>query len=271
MMTDCESFEIKILVDAIRLKYGYDFSRYAPASLTRRIRGCLADTGLTHISELVPRILHDEAFFLYFLQKLSVNVTEMFRDPLFFLSLRQQIIPRLRKLPFVRIWTVGTSTGEEAYSLAIVLKEEGLYDAALIYATDFNDTVLAAARKGIYSMETIRTSTRNYQQAGGRDSFGTYYHADDNSAILDSSLRTNMVFAHHNLATDSAFGEMDLILCRNVLIYFNRELQDRALELFNESLSPRGFLCLGSRETLDVSAVIQTFAAVDKKHRIFQK
>ena len=268
---DTEDIEIKLLIDAVFLRHGYDFRQYAGASLTRRIKKCLSDSGARTISEMIPKVIHDKAFFSSFLHGLSVNVTEMFRDPLFFLSLRKKVIPYLNTFPFVKIWSVGVSTGEEVYSLAILLKEEGLYEKSLIYATDFNDTVLETARKGIYSAENIQKSTANYQKSGGNKSFGTYYHADYDSVIIDRSLKKNVVFANHNLTADSVFGEMNLILCRNVLIYFNRELQDKVFDLFNTSLRTNGFLCLGSKESIDFSGIADAFSPVVKKHKIFQK
>ncbi|MCP3873231.1 MAG: protein-glutamate O-methyltransferase CheR [Desulfobacteraceae bacterium] len=266
-----EDIEIMALLKAVRLKYGYDFSQYAGASLTRRIKKCLADSGLKYISEMIPLILYRKAFFDTFLNNFTVNVTEMFRDPLFFLSLRKKVVPYLHTYPFIKVWSVGVSTGEEVYSLAILLKEEGLYEKCLIYATDFNDTVLETARKGIYPAENIKKSTQNYQKAGGVNSFGTYYHADYNSVIFDRSIKKNIVFANHNLAIDSVFGEMNLILCRNVLIYFNRDLQERVLRLFDESLCNNGFLSLGSKETLNFSTIADYYTPVVKKHRIYQK
>ncbi len=268
---DTEDTEIKLLLEAVRLRRGYDFREYAGASLSRRVRKCLAETGLNTISDMIPRIIHDKAFFNTFLHNLSVNVTEMFRDPLFFRSLRKKVAPYLKTYPFIKAWSVGVSTGEEVYSLAIVLKEEGLYEKTLIYATDFDDAVLETAKKGIYSAGNIKKSTRNYQESGGRESFGTYYHADYDSVILDRSLKKNIVFANHNLVTDSAFGEMNLVLCRNVLIYFKRELQEKVLQLFQTSLRTHGFLCLGSKESMDFSGVAKSFTPVVQKHRIFQK
>ena len=269
-LTDKEDIEIKILLEAVRLRHGYDFRQYAAASLARRIRKCLSDSGLSRISDMIPLIIHDKDFFQGFLHNLSVNVTQMFRDPNFFLTLRRQIVPYLDTFPFIKIWSVGVASGEEVYSLAIILKEEGVYKKALIYATDFNDTVLNRAQKGIYSADSIQTSTVNYQKAGGKTSFAEYYHADYDSVILDRSLKKNIVFANHNLATDSVFGEMNLILCRNVLIYFNKDLQDRVLELLRASLRPHGFLCLGTRESVEFSRVAHDFEPVDKTQRIFQ-
>lgn len=268
---DTEDIEIALLIEAIRLKYGYDFRQYANASLYRRIQKCLEDSGLRNISDMVPRIVHDREFFKTFLNSLSVNVTEMFRDPTSFQVMREQLVPYLETFPFLKIWSVGVSTGEEVYSLAILLKEEGLYDKSLIYATDFNDTVLETARKGIYSAEDIKKSTRNYQESGGKTSFSKYYHADYNSVILKGSLKENIVFANHNIVTDSVFGEMNLILCRNVLIYFNKELQERAFSLFDASLGNRGFLCLGSKESLQFSSLAGSYDIIDGKQKIYQK
>ncbi len=270
-MMDIEALEIKVLMEAVFLRYGYDFSQYAGASLTRRVRQCLAQSGLKTISEMVPLVIHDRSFFKHFVHTVSVNVTEMFRDPPFFYSLRERIIPLLKSSPFIKVWCVGVATGEEAYSLAILFKEEGLYDKALIYATDFDDAVLNIAQQGIYSAESIQKSTENYQKSGGRTSFGDYYHADYESAIFDRSLKGNVVFANHNLTTDPGFGEMNLILCRNVLIYFNSFLQDRVLELFNESLSSGGHLCLGNKETLAYTGVASAFKPIVPGQRIFKK
>jgi chemotaxis protein methyltransferase CheR len=268
---DNQDIEIKLLIDAIRLKYGYDFRQYSGASLTRRVKKGLAGTDFKNISEMIPQIIHDKAFFNSFLSNLSVNVTKMFRDPLFFLSFREKVVPYLKTFPFIKVWSVGASTGEEVYSLAIVLKEEGLYEKSLIYATDFNDTVLSIAKKGIYSNEDIKKSTLNYQKAGGKNSFASYYHADYDSVIFDRALKKNIVFANHNLVTDSVFGEMNLIFCRNVLIYFNKDLQNKVFNLFSESLCNNGFLCLGSKESISFSDIADSFVPVVKKQRIFQK
>ncbi len=268
---DNEEIEIKILIDAIRLKYGYDFRGYADASLTRRIKKNLSETGFDKISEMIPHILYEKGFFNLFLDNLSVNVTEMFRNPLFFLALRKKVVPYLKTFPFIKIWSAGIATGEEVYSLAILLKEEGLYEKSLIYATDFNDNVLEIAKKGIYSAENIIKSTQNYQEGGGKKSFGSYYHADYDSVILDRSLKKNIVFANHNLVTDGVFGEMHLIFCRNVLIYFNKELQDHVLKLFFDSLCSNGFLCLGSKESINGAGIESLLVSIANKNKIFQK
>ncbi|WP_035246984.1 CheR family methyltransferase [Desulfogranum mediterraneum] len=268
---DNEELEITLLLEAMQSRYGYDFRGYARASLTRRIKKGLAETGLQRISELIPPILYDRDFFNKFVANLSVHVTEMFRDPLFFKALREEVIPYLKTFPFIKIWSAGISTGEEVYSLAIVLKEEGLYEKSRIYATDFSDTVLEKARKGIYPTDLIKKSTKNYQKSGGSTSFGNYYHADYESAIFDRALKKNIVFANHNMVTDSVFGEMHLILCRNVLIYFDANLQNHVFQLFFDSLRPNGFLCLGSKETLEYSKEKDNFVAVIKRQKIYQK
>lgn len=268
---DVEELEIDLLLQAMLKRYGYDFRGYARASLTRRIRKGLEGTGMTRISQLIPRIVHDQEFFRRFVQNLSVNVTEMFRDPQFFRALREKVLPYLETFPYLRIWSAGIATGEEVYSLAILLKEEGLYDRTRIYATDFSDTVLEKAEKGIYSIELIKKSTRNYQASNGKRSFGDYYYAEYESAIFDRSLRDNIVFANHNIVTDGVFGEMHLILCRNVLIYFDTDLQSRVLELFLESLRTNGFLCLGGKETIEFSKVKDYFIHFAKGQKIYQK
>ncbi len=268
---DNEELEIELLLEAMLKRYGYDFRGYARASLTRRIHKGLDNTDYSRISELIPEVIYNKEFFKKFVRNLSIHVTEMFRDPLFFKTLRENIVPYLKTFPFVKIWSAGVSTGEEVYSLAILLKEEELYDSCKIYATDFSDRVLAKAKKGIYPAELIQKSTRNYQEAGGRKSFGDYYYAEYDSAIFDSSLRENIVFANHNIVTDSVFGEMNLILCRNVLIYFDSNLQNRVLQLFFDSLRANGFLCLGSKETIDFSEVKDHFVNHTQGQKIYQK
>ena len=269
-MTD-EEIEIALLLKAIHLKYGYDFSDYAKASLTRRIKKNLQETGAGRIVEMIPKIIDDPEYFRYFLANMSVNVTQMFRDPLFYGAVRDKVVPYLKTYPFIKVWSAGTSTGQEGYSLAIMLEEEGLYDHSTIYATDFDDDVLAVARKGIYSVSMMKESTRNYQKGGGRQSFARYFRADYDSVIFKSSLKQNIVFANHNLVTDGVFGEMNLIFCRNVLIYFNKELQDRVLQLFYDSLRNNGFLCLGEKETIDFSPLANAFTPIDRKRKIYQK
>ncbi|MDJ0763680.1 MAG: protein-glutamate O-methyltransferase CheR [Myxococcota bacterium] len=268
---DIENLEIELLLEAIFQRYGYDFRSYARASISRRIRQFLADSSCNTISEMIPRVLHDETFFVQLIRAFSITVTEMFRDPHVYASIRERVIPRLKTYPFIKIWHVGCATGEEAYSLAIVLKEEGLYDRATIFATDFNDMALAKAKEGIYSLEKAQKFTKNYQSAGGTDSFSSYYQAAYDSMAIAQTLKKNITFANYNLVTDQVFGEMNLIMCRNVLIYFDKSLQNRALGLFSDSLATSGFLCLGDKESLRFSDVSNNFAAVDAKNRIFRK
>ncbi len=266
-----ENIEIELLLEAIYRKYGYDFRQYARASIKRRVKHRLAIASLTSISEMVHRLLYDVSFLETLLLDLSINVTEMFRDPFFFLCLRKEIVPILKTYPFIKIWHAGCATGEEVYSLAIILKEEGLYDKAQIYATDFNEVILHQAKQGIISLEQIKKYTSNYQAAGGKESFANYYTAKYNSAILDQSLKKNLIFSDHNLATDGVFGEMNLVICRNVLIYFQKELQNRAIGLFKESLCHLGFLCLGTKESLMFSSYEHDFEVIDKKAKIFRR
>lgn len=268
---DHEDIEIKLILDAVRLIYGYDLTDYTYASMKRRIRRAVDESGLKTVSEMIPLIIHDRDFFKTFLHHISVNVTEMFRDPQFFLSIRKLVVPSLIQYPFIKIWAAGISTGEEIYSLAILLKEAGIYDNCTIYATDFNDNLLEIARKGIYSASEMKLNTANYHRAGGKEPFSRYYHADYDSIIFENSLKKNIVFANHNLVTDGLFGEMDMVICRNVLIYFNSKLKKHVLELLSQSLRRGGFLCLGSRESLEFSTIGALYSAVDSSARIFKK
>lgn len=270
-MSDLEKIEIDLFLEAIFKCYGYDFRHYARASIKRRIKKLMKSNGYDRISDLTADILHDQTVFENVVYDFSITVTEMFRDPPFYKNLREKVIPYLRTYPFIKIWHAGCATGEEVYSLAILLKEEGIYNKATIFATDFNEHALDVARQGIYSLKDAQTYTANYQKSGGKESFSDYYHAKYKSAIINKSLSKNVMFANHNLVTDSVFGEMHLILCRNVLIYFDRNLQDRALNLFNESLIYNGFLALGSKESISFSSIEKDFKSIDKKYKIFQK
>ena len=263
--------EIRLLMEAIFLKYSYDFRDYSGASVKRRILHALREFECKTISALQERVLHEPTAFMRLLQYLTIPVSEMFRDPEHFLAIRRDVVPLLKTYPSLKIWIAGCSTGEEVYSMAILLREEGLLDRTLIYATDINPASLERAKQGIYSLESIRAYTASYQRAGGRRSFSDYYTAAYDHAILDSTLRDNVTFADHSLATDSVFSETQLISCRNVLIYFNKKLQDRAFGLFHESLSHRGFLVLGSKETLDFSGYSDQFEAVSRPERIYRK
>ena len=270
-IVDNEKIELRLLLEAIYLKYGYDFRNYAKASVKRRLLRRLSLDGITSLSEMQHKILYDREFFETLLLDLSINVTEMFRDPAFYQALRKVVMPILKTYPFVKIWHAGCATGEEVYSMAILLKEEGLYDRTQIYATDFNEVVLQKAKEGIYPIDRIQDYTYNYQKAGGMESFADYYTAKYESAIINNALKKNVVFADHNLTTDRVFGEMNLIMCRNVLIYFNAELQNRVFGLFYDSLCSNGFLCLGSKESLKFSKYADEFEVVANIEKIYRK
>ena len=263
--------ELRLLMEAIYLKYSYDFRDYSRASQKRRVLYALGQFDCPTISALQSRVQHDPAVFLQLLQYLTIPVSEMFRDPGFFLALRQQVVPHLQTYASLKIWIAGCSTGEEVYSLAILLREEGLLERSLIYATDINPASLEKARQGIFALGSIKGHTANYQQAGGKRAFSDYYTAAYEAAIFDKTLRENITFADHSLATDSVFSETQLVLCRNVLIYFNKRLQDRALGLFHDSLGYRGFLALGSKESLDFSDYSAHFEPLVRAERIFRK
>jgi len=263
--------DIQDLLEAVYQKYGYDFREYSQAHLKRRIMNRMALSGISDISLLRLKILNEESFASTLLQDLSINVTEMFRDPGFYKSLRENVIPVLKTYPFLKIWHAGCSTGEEAYSMAIILQEEGLFDRATIYATDFNQNVLNSAKTGIFTNRMIKEYTANYQLSGGKESFSNYYNSDENNVIMDQSLKKNIVWANHNLVTDSVFAEVNLILCRNVLIYFDRKLQNSVQSLFHKSLMSGGILCLGTKESLRFTDFNDEYTVVDEKQRIFKK
>jgi len=263
--------ELKMLMETIYLKYSYDFRDYTHASQKRRVLHAMREMGCATISELQSRVVHESAAFSELLQYLTIPVTEMFRDPTYYAALREQVLPVLSTYPSLKIWVAGCSTGEEVYSLAILLKEEGLLERSMIYATDINPQSLEKARKGVFPLENMRAYTANYQAAGGRRAFSDYYTAAYNAALFDRSLCENVTFADHSLATDTVFAETQLISCRNVMIYFKKKLQDRALGLFHESLCHRGFLGLGSKESIDFSSYAQRFEPAVKRERLFRK
>ncbi len=247
---ESNQIEIDLLLEAIFRKYGYDFRNYAKATLNRRLSHLMEITGMSSYSEMTHRLLFDQAFFEIVFEELTINVTEMFRDVEFYKILRQEVIPELRTWPSLKIWVAGCATGEEVYSLAILLKEEELYHRSQIYATDINKTALLKASQGIYPIEKMKQYTQNYHRSGGGDSFSKYYTAQFGGALIDSSLKSNILFSAHNLVTDSAFNQMHLICCRNVMIYFDSELQKKVVRLFSNSLLPSGFLGLGKNERL---------------------
>ena len=263
--------EIRLLVEAVFLRYGHDFREYAQASLKRRVLQAQQRMAAPSISALQERVLHDPQAFSQLLQYLTVPVSEMFRDPAYFLALRQHVVPVLRTYPSLKLWVAGCSTGEEPYSLAILLREEGLLERTILYATDINHASLDKARQGIFALDAMQNFTRNYQRAGGTRSFSDYYTAAYGGALFDKSLRDAITFADHSLATDAVFSETHFISCRNVMIYFNRQLQDRAVGLFHESLIHRGFLGLGTKETLEFSAHARRFEPVSRRERIYRK
>jgi len=263
--------ELRLLMEAIYLKYSYDFREYAFTSQRRRVLHALRQMNLPTVSALQERILRDPAAFAQLLQYLTIPVSEMFRDPDYFLALRREVVPFLKTYPSLKIWVAGCSTGEEVYSLAILLQEEDLLERAIIYATDINPQSLERARKGVFALQHLKTYTANYQKAGGTRAFSDYYTAAYDAALFDRALTENITFADHSLATDNVFAETHLISCRNVLIYFNRSLQDRALGLFRESLCHRGFLGLGSKESIDFSRHADGFAPFVRRERIFRK
>jgi chemotaxis protein methyltransferase CheR len=263
--------ELRLLVDAIYLKHHYDFRGYAAASLKRRLKSALPRFRCETLSQLQDKVLHDPAAFPLLLDFLTVPVSEMFRDPAYFLALREKVVPLLRTYPSLKIWVAGCSTGEEAYSLAILLQEEDLLARTLIYATDINPHVLQKAEAGIYETERMTTFTENHRRSGARSSLSDYYTAAYGRAILDKSLKRHIVFSDHSLATDSVFAEVQLVSCRNVLIYFNRELQDRAVGLFRDALVRRGFLGIGSKESLRFSTHADAFENLVQAERIYRK
>ncbi len=268
---DIQKVEIELFLEALYQRYGYDFRHYARASVRRRVRHLADKFGYTQVSEMFPALLYDEVFAQAAIYDFSITVTEMFRDPDFYQAVRTYVPPYLKTFPFIKVWVAGCATGEEVYSLAILLQEEGLYDRSTIFATDFNDDALQKAQEGIYSAKAIRDYTANYQAAGGKSSFADYYHAKYQSAIMNPSLKANVTFANHNLVTDRVFGEMHLIFCRNVLIYFDKDLQNRVLRLLSASLVHGGFLCLGTKETLQFSEIDEEFKIVNGSQKLYQK
>jgi len=263
--------EVRLLLEAIYHRYQYDFRDYAMASLKRRLTQAVDRLGCRTVSGLQERVLHDPQAFPAVLQYLTIPVSDMFRDPIYFRSIREHVVPVLRTYPSLKIWVAGCSTGEEVYSLAILLQEEDLLDRTLIYATDINPESLKKAQNGVYDLDRFRQFTENHRESGGKGSLSQYYRAAYGSAALDKSLTKRVVFSDHSLATDSVFGEMQLISCRNVLIYFNRDLQDRVVGLFRDSLCRKGFLGLGTKESLRFTSSGHDFAETVHEARIYQK
>lgn len=263
--------ELRLLIDAIFLKYHYDFRGYAAASLKRRLTAAPSRFGCQTLSQLQDKVLHDPATFTALLSLLTIPVSEMFRDPTYFRSLRERVIPILRTYPSLKVWVAGCSTGEEVYSLAILLREEGLLGRALIYATDINPQTLQKAAAGVYAVDRIAGFTENHRKSGGRTSLSDFYTAAYGRAVFDKTFRQHIVFSDHSLATDSVFAEVHLVSCRNVLIYFKPELQDRAVGLFRDALCRKGFLGIGMKESLRFSSHARAFVDLVPEDRIFQK
>ena len=263
--------EQQLLVEAIYRRYHYDFRGYAQASLRRRLQTALTHFGCSSLSQLQHLVLHDPAVFPQLLQYLTVQVSDMFRDPEYFRALREKVVPILRTYPSLKIWIAGCSAGEEVWSMAILLREEGLLERSLIYATDINAAALHKAEAGVYEIERVPGFSENHARSGGRSSLSEHYSAAYGRVVFDKSLRRHIVFSDHSLATDSVFAEVQLVSCRNVLIYFDRALQDRALGLFSEALCRKGFLGLGSKESLRFSAHAAQFDEFVAQDRIYQK
>lgn len=269
--TDLLNIELHLLLEAIFLKYGYDFRNYSKAHIRRRVLSRLGMSNIPTVTDLLNKVLRDPDFFRDFLDDLSINVTEMFRDPDFYKSFRETIVPKLKTYTFFKVWHAGCSTGEEVYSLAILFQEEGLLDRCQVYATDFNRKVLEIAKEGVYQKADMEQYERNYQLSGGKKKLSDYYKSMYGSVMFNRELASRIVFADHNLVTDSVFAEVNLILCRNVLIYFDKSLQDKVLTLFHDSLVPSGILCLGTKESLRFTRVEKQFDSIDEKQKIFKK
>ena len=263
--------ELRMLVEAVYLKYNYDFRDYTGASQKRRVLVALREMECATVSELQAKVLHQPEAFARLLQYLTIPVTEMFRDPEYHAALRSQVVPHLSTYPSLKLWVAGCSTGEEVYSLAILLHEEGLLERSIIYATDINPKSLETARRGVYPIDRMRLYTENYQKSGGKAAFSDYYTAAYGGALFERSLIENVTFADHSLSTDTVFSETHFVSCRNVLIYFNRTLQDRVFGLFHESLCHRGFLGLGSKESIDFSSYAGRFEPLARRERVYRK
>ncbi len=263
--------ELQLFLEAIYLKYGYDFRNYSRGTLERRILNRMTILNLKSVSQLMSKVLRDPKLLNSLILDLSIGVTEMFRDPSSFLALRKEVLPLLKPYDSINVWVAGCCTGEEAYSMAILLKEEGLGEKSRVYATDLNETSLEIAMRGAYCPEKIKQYTQNYQNSGGRESFVNYYRVEKGFAVMEPELKSMILFAPHNLATDQAFSEIHLILCRNVLIYFNNDLKTRVFDLFFQSLVLQGLLNLGMKESQIAPLQSNKFQGFDVSHRIFRK
>ena len=265
------NLEIQLLLEAIYQKYHYDFRGYSMASVKRRMGQAKIHFGCSSISQLQDIVLHDPTILPILLGYMTVQVSELFRDPHYFKAIRESVVPHLKTYPSLKIWVAGCSAGEEVYSFAILLREEGLLERTIFYATDINTDALKKAEAGVYDIERLQLFSENYQKAGGKSSLSDYYTANYGSATFDKTLRDRIVFSDHSLVTDAVFGEMNFISCRNVLIYFDKDLQDRAIGLFNDSLPHKGFLGLGAKESLRFSSHAAKFTEFSRNDKIYQK
>ncbi|MCE2573324.1 protein-glutamate O-methyltransferase CheR [Motilimonas eburnea] len=268
---DLQNFEINQLLESIYFRYGYDFRNYARASLERKVIKRVALSGLSSVTEMNQKVLYEPEFFNLFLKDMSVTVTEMFRDPYVFKKIRQQVCSHLKTYSRINIWHAGCATGEEAYSIAVLLAEEDLLKRSRIYATDYNNHSLEIAKKGSYAIDKIAPYAQNYLEAGGQTCLSDYYQVHQQTISFHSSLQDHITFANHNLMKDQVFAQMHLIMCRNVLIYFNNALQERVVGLFKDSLVHRGFLVLGEKESLEFNAHGKAFEEFGKNERIYRK
>ncbi len=266
-----EDIEIRLLLEALYHRYHYDFRNYAMASVKRRLRQARADLGFATLSALQESVLHDAAMLPRLLGYLTVQVSEMFRDPGYFRAIREKVVPHLKTYPSLKVWIAGCSSGEELYSFVILFREEGLEERTIFYATDINQDALAEAEAGVYAIDRIRLFTENHRKSGGKGSLSDYYHTGYGRCAFDKSLRRHVVFSDHSLVTDQVFGEMHLVSCRNVMIYFDRVLQERAIGLFRDSLPRNGFLGLGAKETLRFSAHASAFREFVREEKIYQR
>lgn len=267
-----EEIEISLFIEMLYQKYGYDFREYSKAHMKRRIRYRIeAEADLTTISDYTHKVLWDADFFRRVIADFSINVTEMYRDPTFYQKIRSEVIPLLKTYPFLKIWHAGCSSGEEVYSMAILLNEEGLLDKTQIYATDFNDVILKKARAGIYSVENLEKYEVNYRESGGKNELSDYYSQAYGNIIFNHDLKERILFSNHNLVTDGVFGEMNMIICRNVLIYFEKSLQNKVLHLFEDSLGRGGILGIGSKESLEFTEFFERFKTIDPHEKLYKK
>ncbi|HJT72595.1 MAG TPA: protein-glutamate O-methyltransferase CheR [Chitinophaga sp.] len=271
MIQDISNADFLDVINILKLQYGYDFTGYAHASIRRRISRFMTYMQLATIFDLKYRLVNDEECFDRMVQYITVNVTEMFRDPHFYRTLREQVLPKLAAYPNIKIWHAGCSTGEEVFSMAILLEEAGLLNRSRIYATDLNPVNLEKASSGILPLNNMRDYTQNYIQSGGLNDFSNYYVARYDNVLIKKELRKHITFFQHNLVTDKVFNEFHLVCCRNVLIYFNRSLQNSVLKLFHDSLSSRGYLAMGIKETMKFADIHEQFETVHMQHKIYRR